>query len=97
MKAANLIEYERVQVANIDNGSRFETYVIKGKKNGGQICLNGAAAHCVSVGDKIIIMAYALVNARESKKIKPAIVFLDGNNKIISIKSAEKHGQIIKK
>jgi aspartate 1-decarboxylase len=97
MEAANLLEYEKVQVADINNGARFETYVIKGKRNGGQVCLNGAAAHCANIGDKIIIMAYAQMDAREAAGFKPAVVILNGGNKIIAVKSFEKHGQIIKK
>lgn len=92
MDAAGLIEYEKVQVVDVNNGSRFETYVIAGERGGGMVCLNGAAARCVSVGDKVIIMAYAHMTPEEAKRRKPAVVFVDGNNKLVRVTSYEKHG-----
>jgi aspartate 1-decarboxylase len=84
MDAANLIENEKVHVLNLNNGERIETYVIKGKRNSGDICLNGAAARKVIVGDVIIIMSFAQMEFQEAKKFKPAIIFPDTKtNKII--------------
>ena len=81
MEAANIYAGERVQVVDNNNGSRLETYVIPGKRNSGCICINGAAAHLVNVGDTVIIMAYALMEPEEAKTFKPAIVF-PTNNKL---------------
>jgi aspartate 1-decarboxylase len=84
MDAANLIENEKVHVLNLNNGERLETYVIKGKRGSGDICLNGAAARKVIVGDVIIIMSYAILDFQEAKSFKPTIVFPDTKtNKII--------------
>ena len=77
MDAANLIEFEKVTVVDINNGERFETYVIKGGRGTGVICLNGAAARKVAVGDIIIILSYALMDFEEAKTFKPALVFPD--------------------
>lgn len=71
-EAAGILEYEKVQIVDVDNGSRFETYTICGQRGSGMICLNGAAARCVSVGDRIIIMAYAGLDAQEAKATSPA-------------------------
>ena len=84
MDAANIIENEKVQIVNINNGERLETYVIKGKRGSGSICLNGAAARKVAVGDVVIIISYASIDFNEAKTFKPSIVFPDTNtNKII--------------
>jgi aspartate 1-decarboxylase len=84
MEAANLVEYEKVTVANIDNGERFDTYVIKGERGSGTIGINGAAAHKAKVGQLVIIMAYAAMTPEEAKTSRPAIVFPDSNtNKLI--------------
>ena len=84
MDAANLIEGEKVQIVNNNNGERFETYIIKGKRSSGVICLNGAAARKVQPGDVVIVMSYALMDFEEAKQFKPAIVFPDTTtNKII--------------
>ena len=77
MNASNLIEGERVQIVNINNGERFETYVIKGDKDSGTICLNGPAARRVATGDIIIIIGYALMDFEEAKNFKPSLVFPD--------------------
>ncbi len=92
MKASGIIEYEKVLVADIDNGNRLETYVIAGKSGSGIICLNGAAAKFINKGDKIIIMSFAQLNTEEIKTHKPTVVFVDENNFISKIKSYEKHG-----
>ena len=77
MDAANLIENEKVQVVNINNGERLETYVIKGERGSGTICLNGPAARKVAVGDVVIIISYALMDFEEAKSFKPWLVFPD--------------------
>lgn len=92
MEKAGIIEYEQVHIVDIDNGNRFETYTIAGKRGSGLICLNGAAARCVSVGDKIIIMAYCLLNSEEAQNHKPAVVFVDEHNKAVRVTNYEKHG-----
>ncbi len=82
--AANLIENEKVQVMDLNNGERFETYVIKGKRGSGDICLNGAAARKVLPGDVIIIMSFATMDFQEAKSFRPTIIFPDTNtNKLI--------------
>ena len=84
MDAANLIENEKVHVLNLNNGERLETYVIKGKRGSGEICLNGAAARKVIVGDIVIIMSYALLDFQEAKSFKPTVIFPDTKtNKLI--------------
>lgn len=80
MEAANLLEGERVQIVNNNNGERLETYVIKGERGSGVICLNGAAARKVAVGDQVIIISYALMTTEEAKKFEPLLVFPDENN-----------------
>lgn len=79
MDAANLIAGEKVQIMDNDNGERFETYVIKGERGSGCICLNGAAARRVVVGDTIIIVSYALMDFEEAKTFQPSVVFPDNN------------------
>lgn len=84
MDAANVIENEKVQIVNNNNGERFETYVIKGERGSGVICLNGAAARKVQPGDIVIIMSYALIDFEEAKTFKPSVVFPDtATNKLI--------------
>jgi aspartate 1-decarboxylase len=84
MDAANIIENEKVQVVNINNGERLDTYVIKGKRGSGNICLNGAAARKVVVGDVVIIISYASLEFNEARSFRPNIVFPDTNtNKLI--------------
>jgi aspartate 1-decarboxylase len=84
MDAANLIENEKVHVLNLSNGDRLETYIIKGIRGSGDICLNGAAARKVIVGDVVIIMSYAILDFQEAKLFKPAIIFPDTRtNKLI--------------
>jgi len=81
MEAANIIENEKVQVVNINNGERLETYVIKGKKGSGIVCLNGPAARKGAVGDIVIIIAYAMMDFEEAKTFKPSVVFTKEGNK----------------
>lgn len=92
MDAAGILEYEQVQIVDVENGSRFETYVIAGERGSGMICLNGAAARMVCVGDKVIIMCYAQMTPEEVKENAPKVVFVDENNKISRITRYEKHG-----
>lgn len=82
MEAANIIENEKVQIVNINNGERFETYVIKGERSTGTICMNGPAARKVQVGDVIIVISYATMDFEEAKTFKPAIIFPDQHNKL---------------
>ncbi len=83
MEASNIIENEKVQVVNINNGERLETYVIKGERDSGEICLNGPAARKGHVGDIIIIIAYGMMDFKEAKSFKPSIIFPDENNRLI--------------
>ena len=82
LKASGIKENQRVDILNINNGERFNTYVIEGKENSGCICLNGAAARKAEKGDLIIIVAYALLDEQEQKTFVPQIVHVDENNKI---------------
>ncbi len=82
MDAADLIAGEKVQVVDNNNGERFETYIIKGERGTGSICLNGAAARKVQVGDTVIIIAYALMDYNEAKTFKPCVVFPDEQNRV---------------
>lgn len=82
MEAANLIENEKVQVVNVNNGERLETYIIKGERNSGVICLNGPAARKGFVGDHLIIISYALMEFEEAKKYRPIAVYPDANNRL---------------
>ena len=84
MIAANILPYEMVQVANVTNGQRFETYAITGERGSGEICLNGAAARLGAVGDEIIIMTYGLFSEEEQKSFKPIIVFVNKDNKMVT-------------
>lgn len=92
MEASGICEYEQVQIVDINNGQRFETYVIAGERNSGMICLNGAAARMVQVGDKIIIMCYAGMSSEEMNGYAPKVVFVDDKNKVKRITRYEKHG-----
>lgn len=83
MEAADLIEYEKVQVVDINNGARFETYVITGQRGAGEICLNGAAARLVHAGDRVIIMSYGQYEEAELTNYRPAFVFVDDENRIV--------------
>ena len=84
LEASNIIENEKVQVVNINNGERLETYVIKGERGSGEICLNGPAARKATVGDVIIIISYASMGFEEAKSFKPVLIFPDtANNKLV--------------
>ncbi|MBQ2088917.1 MAG: aspartate 1-decarboxylase [Lachnospiraceae bacterium] len=95
MEAAGILEYEYVQIADVENGNRFETYVIAGEAGSGMICLNGAAARQVQVGDHVIILAYAQMSPAEAKENKPYVVFVDDDNKIYRETRYEKHGLLM--
>ena len=94
MDACGIIEYEKVQVADVDNGNRLETYVIAGERGSGVICLNGAAARLVTEGDKVIIMSYAQMTPEEFKENPPKVVFVDEDNNIVRVTRYEKHGEL---
>ncbi len=94
MEAAGILANERVQVVNNNNGSRLETYVIKGPRGSGVICLNGAAARHVQPGDIVIIMAYALFDANEAAAFTPTVVLLDKDNSILEVRNDEIHGTV---
>ena len=94
LDAAGILEYEKVQIVDINNGSRFETYTIAGERGSGVMCLNGAAARCVSVHDRIILMAYADLTPEEAKSHHPTVIFVDDDNKISRITNYEKHGRL---
>ena len=82
MDAANMIEYEKVQIVNVNNGTRIETYLIKGKRGSGVCCLNGPAARQGAVGDIVIVISYATMNFEKAKAFKPWVVFPQGGNKL---------------
>lgn len=94
LEAAGIYEYEKVEIADIDNGNRFATYTIAGERNSGVICLNGAAARCVNVGDKVIIMAYANMTPEEKAGYSPTVVFVDEINRPTKITHYETHGRL---
>ncbi len=94
LDAAGIREYQKVQVVNINNGNRIETYTIAGEKDSGVICLNGAAARHFSPNDLVIIMAYASYSEEDLKNYSPKVVFVDDENKIEKISSYEKHGRL---
>lgn len=97
MEAAGILEYEYVQIVDVENGNRFETYTIAGEPNSGMICLNGAAARQVAVGDHVIIMSYARMTPEEAKEHQPHVVFVDDDNKIRQISRYEKYGVLTPK
>jgi aspartate 1-decarboxylase len=94
MDAAGLLAYEKVLVADVDNGNRLETYIIPGSRGSGVICLNGASARLVGVGDKIIILAYCQLEPAEAAAHRPVVVFVDAANRIQEITRYEEHGRI---
>lgn len=94
MRSAEILEYEKVQIVDINNGSRLETYVIPGEAQSGVICLNGAAARYVQPGDKIIIMSYADMEREEAIHHRPTVVFVNDDNSIKEITQYEIHGEI---
>lgn len=87
MRAAGLLEWERVQVVDVTNGARLETYAIPGTPGAGEIQLNGAAAHLIHTGDIVIIMAYIFVSDQEAARHSPTVIFVDANNRITEVKN----------
>jgi len=94
MEAADVLPNEKVQIVNNNNGARFETYVIRGPRDSGVICLNGAAARLAHEGDRIIIISYAVVDNQEAALFKPRVIFVDDKNGISEISSEENAGDI---
>lgn len=94
LDAAGILEYEQVQIVDVENGNRFETYTIAGERGSGMICLNGAAARCVQVNDHVIIMCYCNIDSKEAADHKPNVVFVDDKNGISRITCYEKHGRL---
>lgn len=94
LEKAGILEYEKVQVADIETGARFETYTIAGTPGSGIICINGAAARLTNVGNKVIIMAYADMTPEEAKEFKPTVVFVDEKNVPARIARYEKAGTL---
>ncbi len=94
LEQAGILEYEKVQIVDVNNGSRFEPYTIAGERGSGVMCLNGAAARMVQTGDKIILMAYAQVTPEEASELRPTVLFVDEKNKVTKVTNYEKHGEI---
>ena len=94
MEEACIHEYEQVQVVDVNNGLRLETYAITGKRDSGVICLNGTAACMVQPGDRVIIMAYALMTPEEADVSLPRVVFVDGKNRVTRVTRYERHGRL---
>lgn len=94
MRGAGILPGEKVQIVNINNGSRLETYAIEGEADSGIVCLNGAAARLAQVGDQVIIIAYAVMDEREAKIFHPNVLILDDQNRIQHVKHQELHGTI---
>ena len=94
LEQAGILEYEKVQIVDVNNGSRFETYTIAGERGSGVMCLNGAAARMVQTGDKIILMAYAQVTPEEASELRPTVLLGDEKNKVTKGTNYEKQGEI---
>lgn len=94
MDAADLLANEKVQIVDNTNGARLETYVIEGERGSGIIGINGAAAHLVQPGDNVILISYAEMEDAEARAYDPAIVFVDGANRVVDITEVERHGEI---
>lgn len=92
MEAADILPNEKVQIVNNNNGSRLETYVIPGERNSGIICLNGAAARLVQVGDEVIIISYGMMSEEAARKYEPKVVFVNKKNVIMQLAKEEVHG-----
>lgn len=95
LEQADILPGEKVQVVDVNNGQRFETYTIVGERGSGIVCVNGAAARLVQKGDKVIIIAYAMMDRNEALNFKPRVLILDDDNGIQEIKDHEVHGQIL--
>ncbi len=95
MEAAKLLPNEKVQVVNINNGARLETYAIPGASGSGIICLNGAAARHAHAGDSVIIISYAMMGEEQARSFKPVVVLVDQGNRVVEIRRGENHGDSI--
>lgn len=93
LEISDILPNEKVQIVNNNNGARFETYVIPGDRNSGVICLNGAAARQVQVGDQVIIISYAMLSDEEIKQYNPKVIFVDAKNQSTKITKEEFHGE----
>ncbi|MEO1815088.1 MAG: aspartate 1-decarboxylase [Acetobacterium sp.] len=93
LEQADILPGEKVQVVDVNNGQRFETYTIVGERGSGIICVNGAAARLVHTGDKVIIIAYAMMDRQEALAFKPRVLILDDDNHVTELKDHEVHGQ----
>ncbi|WP_303867250.1 aspartate 1-decarboxylase [Acetobacterium wieringae] len=93
LEQADILPGEKVQVVDVNNGQRFETYTIVGERGSGMICVNGAAARLVHTGDQVIIIAYAMMDRQEALVFKPRVLILDDNNQVTELKDHEVHGQ----
>lgn len=91
MREADILPFERVQIANLTNGKRLETYVIEGAEDSGMICMNGAAARCAEPGDLVLIISYALMTEEEAKRVAPRVVHVDSKNRIAKIETKPSH------
>ena len=94
LEKSGILEYEKVQVVDIDNGNRLETYAIAGERHSGIVCLNGAASRLVHPGDKVIIMAYCQLDQKELESFKPTVLFVNEDNSVKEITSYERHGEV---
>lgn len=94
LEKADILPGEKVQVVDVNNGQRFDTYTIVGPKGSGMICVNGAAARLVQPGDKVIIIAYAMMDHAEARSFRPRVLILDDDNQIVATKDQEIHGEI---
>ena len=94
LEQAGILEYEKVQIVDVNNGSRFETYTIAGERGSGVMCLNGAAARMVQTGDKVSLMADGRVTPGEASELRPTVLFVDEKNKVTKVTNYEKHGEI---
>lgn len=94
MKAAGILEYEKVQIADVESGTRMETYVIAAEPGSGMVCINGAAARLVQPGDHIIIMSYCDMTPKEAEEYQPTVVFVNEQNRIDKITAYERHGEL---
>lgn len=92
LETADILPGERVQVVNLNNGVRFETYTISGPRGSGIVCLNGGAARLAQPGDRVIVMAFALVPYAEARAFKPKIVLVDDQNRVVEVRREETHG-----
>ncbi len=90
IEAAGLKEYEKIQILDITNGHRLETYIIRGERGSGMVCINGAAAHLIHAGDLVIIVSYCQLSIEESRDFQPKIVYVDADNRVLS-KPIEEH------